>query len=383
MKKNIIYFSNHLTISKGHGISRYSNSLLSNLIYLNDHFKIIPVTASNRLNKSELLKLKNTIGLKILKTGRFLTPTLWWVFKKPSIENLLNLKEISLVHTLSLGYPVITKKPLVVTIHDIGPLIEPNFFTRKDKFLMKKSFKQCVDSANKIICVSEATADRVENYSKNVYGSKIGNRINVIHEGVSESFFHKDPQDNLSEISNLNFDIPYILLVGQLSPRKNIEIVFKAFAKLKNKFPDFMIYIVGGNGWDYNNIYKLVNKLNIESQVIFLGFVSDLELRLLYKNAKVFIFPSLFEGFGLPILEAMACKCPVICSDIPSLREISKGFAIYFKPNSLIELVSKVEYVLNGKFQRDSFVDSAYHNSKQFTWKETARKTAIIYDEFS
>ena len=112
------------------------------------------------------------------------------------------------------------------------------------------------------------------------------------------------------------------------------------------------------------------------------GYVSDEDLRLLYKKARVFVFPSLFEGFGLPVLEAMACKCPVICSDIPPLREISNGNAFYFNPNSLADLIDKIEHIFDENFDRKCFIEKAYKNSKTYNWDKVAKKTAKLYGEF-
>lgn len=382
MINNVIYFSNHLANKKGHGISRYSKNLLNHLVKQKINFKIIPTTASNKLQRNELQNLKNLIGLKELATGRYLTPFLWWFFKNQTIESILKLPNIKLVHNISLGYPLRTKKPYLVTIHDIGPLIQSNFFSKKDNLFMNKSFKQTVDRADKIICVSEATASTVEDYARKTYGVNIFNRIEIIHEGVSEHFFNEFNKDELLNTRKLNLNFPYLLVVGQISPRKNIEVVLKAFNKIKNKYPSLKICMVGGNGWDYKNIYKLINKLNIEHRVINFGYVSDEDLRLLYKKARVFVFPSLFEGFGLPVLEAMACKCPVICSDIPPLREISNGNAFYFNPNSLADLIDKIEHIFDENFDRKSFIEKAYKNSKTYNWDKVAKKTAKLYGEF-
>lgn len=380
--KKIACFSNQFASSKGHGIARYATHLFNELNSLNKNIEIIPIATGSNRNIEDLKKLKSETGLQILPGGTMLTPLLWKYMNYPKIEHLANC-EFDILHALSPGYPIATKKPYLVTIHDIGPLTHPQFFTRKDQWLMKASIKQALKKAAYMLCVSEATANAVEIYAKQTYGLSVGNRLKITYEGVGNEFFTKVdfeeiPLDERNKIKNLS-NKPYILCVGQISPRKNVQSVLESFSIIKDKLHDYQLVTVGGNGWDYDIIKHKINELDISDRVHFLGYVSDQSLRYLYENATVFIYPSLFEGFGLTILEAMATGCPVITSNKTSMPEILGRAGILIDPENIHEISESLLETCTNDFLRSDLKRKGILRAKEFTWNNCASKTLEVY----
>ena len=381
---HIGYFSNQFATSKGHGIARYANRLYNALLQNNTSLVLYPVSASTNGTVEEIDVLKSRTGLQVLPWGRKVTPLAWIFFNFPFLENGIT-NQIDIVHALSLGYKVATLKPYVVTIHDIGPLTHPQFFTKKDQWFMKGSLKQAVKKATALICVSQATADAVEDYALVNYNQSVKERLHVVHEGVDATFFKAPKLENITDFYIVKplIDTPFVLTVGQISPRKNLQTVLKAFNKLKNELPNLQLTIVGGNGWDYGKVKKQVKALGLENRVYFLGYVSDDLLRFLYRKAVVFVYPSLFEGFGLTVLEAMASSCPVITSNIASLSEVSGDAAILINPGNVDELSVNIVLVSKNKKIRSQMITKGLQRAKTFTWKRAAALTFNIYKNIS
>ena len=153
----------------------------------------------------------------------------------------------------------------------------------------------------------------------------------------------------------------------------------KAFNKLKDELPNLQLITVGGNGWDYGKVKEQVKTLGLENRVHFLGYVSDDLLRLLYRKAVVFVYPSLFEGFGLTVLEAMASSCPVITSNVTSLPEVSGDAAILINPEDVDELSTSIVLVSTNKKIREQMITKGLQRAKTFTWKRAADLTFDIY----
>ena len=377
---HIGYFSNQFASSRGHGIARYAHHLYNELLQNNLGLKLHPVSASTNGTKEELNALKQRTGLEVLPWGRKTTPLAWIFFNFPYLEKGIT-NQIDIVHALSLGYKVATSKPYVVTIHDIGPLTHPHFFTGKDQWFMKGSLKQAVNKAAAMICVSQATADAVEDYTLTNYNISVKKRLHVIHEGVDATFFKTPNVENIRDYYKVKslLKTSFVLTVGQISPRKNLQTVLKAFNKIKNELPDLQLITVGGNGWDYEKVKEQVKALGLENRVHFLGYVSDDLLSFLYRKAVVFVYPSLFEGFGLTVLEAMASGCPVITSNISSLPEIAGDAAILINPEDVEELSSSIVLLSSNKEKREQMITKGLQRAKTFTWEKAASMTQKVY----
>jgi glycosyltransferase involved in cell wall biosynthesis len=174
---------------------------------------------------------------------------------------------------------------------------------------------------------------------------------------------------------------PFILSVGTVQPRKNYERLIQALAQLHQRGYTIDLVIAGGKGWLDNPIYETVQQTGMEQYVHFIGFVDDEDLPALYSAAECFAFPSLYEGFGLPVLEAMACGTPVVTSNVSSLPEVAGDAALLVDPYDTLAIVQAIRSILDDTVLRSQLVDKGYHQVGHFSWIESARKLRQIYND--
>jgi len=279
-----------------------------------------------------------------------------------------------------LGHPVPTKKRLIYTAHDIGPLTHPEYFSHNRPWIMRNALLHAAKKAQVITCVSKYTASEIEAYCKKEFKLDVANKIQVIYEGVADNFNVENIEANKIKLFELRKNnTPFILGVGKLSPRKNFISVLKAFNAIKDKI-EHQLVIVGGNGWDFQEIEKVIIKLDLNKRVELLGYVTDEYLVPLYQNASVFVYPSKFEGFGLTILEAMACGCPVITSNTTSPPEVGGDAAILVDPNSEDALAEALFAVCDNEVKVEEMVDMGLKRTKQFSWNQCATSMIKMYE---
>ncbi len=277
-------------------------------------------------------------------------------------------------HTL----PLIRKPGLktVVTVHDLGAEYLPGMHQLKQRLYLGLMQKYQLRTATKIISVSNATK---QDLIKKLNIPPV--IIQVIHEGYDEKLYRKLPIDIIIDrLRQYNLQPQkYFLFVGTVQPRKNLERVIQAFALDPRSGGDDKLIIAGSKGWLSDEIYQLPKKLGIEDSVKFLGFVPDEDLLSLYGGAIAFVYPSLFEGFGLPILEAQACGCPVITSNISSMPEISGDGAILVDPYS-VEEIAEAMISIKQQAVGSKLIKKGLENTKRFSWEKCARETLEVFN---
>ena len=266
-------------------------------------------------------------------------------------------------------YALFGKNPFIVTVHD---LIRFCFnFTKEtisERILLKLDIRY-IKRASHIIADSQNTRNDLIKYLK-VPDSK----ITVIYPGVDHSIFKPYNVKLL--------DKPYILYVGSERPRKSLGRLLDAFAKLKGEFPELKLVKVGafGRSKEYRrDIMKKLSSLGITEGVIFIDHVSELELAYYYTSAQLLAYPSLYEGFGLPPLEAMACGCPVVTSNTSSLPEVVGEAGIMVDPYDIDSLAQAMRQVLTNSELRDDMVRKGLEQSKKFSWEKAAEQTLEVY----
>ncbi|MGB9882906.1 MAG: glycosyltransferase family 4 protein [Microgenomates group bacterium] len=258
--------------------------------------------------------------------------------------------------------------PSVVTIHDLSFLYYPQDFLKKDLFQLKNWTKYSVKKAKKIIAVSNTTKkDIVKSYQI------APEKIEVVYNGYEKNIKHKEPDFKID-----NYSDPYILYVGTLQPRKNIITLIKAFDQFKKIYPKFKLIIAGKKGWLYKKIFQMVSDLGLEKEVYFTDYVTDNQLLFLYQNAFCLVFPSFYEGFGIPLLEAMSFGCPVISSFASSLPEIGADACLYFDPNNHYDLLEKLKTLKENSSLRKELINKGKKRVKEFSWKNCGEKTLEI-----
>lgn len=252
----------------------------------------------------------------------------------------------------------------IVTVHDMIPELMPRTRRRLDFLTLKQRY---VEAADHVICVSEATKQDL----LKAYGL-IEAPIHVIHHGVSERFEPSAPRIDY-------FPDRYVLFVGHRHQYKDATVLFRAFASLATSDLDIALVCVGGDGLKKDEA-ALLQELGIYSRV-HQYFLADGLMPSAYANAEVFVFPSHFEGFGLPALEAMGCGVPTILARATSLPEVAGEASIYFEPGAVEELADSMRAVLSDSTLRGTLIAAGLERSKHFTWQRTAELTAGIYEE--
>ncbi|WP_051337283.1 glycosyltransferase family 4 protein [Leisingera daeponensis] len=366
-------FANQFGDRQGHGLARYARELLEALRGIGGP-EIIPVAGWSGLEPEALAARQQETGLQLTGLGRRGTSLLWTFLGRPSLEACLDAP-VDVVHAVSLGYPVATRKPLVVTIHDLGPLIRPDYFRNTRPWVMQRSLDQAVRQADVIACVSQYTADTVREYA----GPGVEARLRVVLEGVSEAFFTPADPALLHRFA-LPPGVPFILSAGAASPRKNLAGLLRAMTVLGSSIPHHLV-LVGGAGWDSGEIARALAAPALRNRVHRLGYVSDPELRALYQAADLYVHPSLFEGFGLPVLEAMASGTPVVASDRTSLPEVAGQAGCLCDASDPEALAAAILQVCGSEELRARMAAQGRRRARQFSWSSCARAMAGIYSD--
>ena len=268
----------------------------------------------------------------------------------------------------------------VVTIHDMSFFILPSAYNLPRRWFLQRVILLSLRKADKIIAVSESTKKDIVNICNVPVDT-----IKVIHEARSEHFKPIKDQTILKEIKyRYNTSDNFILFVGELQPRKNIVNLIRAYFLARQKSSlEYKLIIVGQKTWKVRDIFSTVKDLGLEEKVIFTGYVPQEDLPLLYNAASLFVYPSLCEGFGLTILEAMACGVPVITSNIFSMPEVTGDAAKLVDPYSVEEIASVIYEILSDEALRESMIQKGFERIKEFSWERAARETLAVYEEIS
>jgi glycosyltransferase involved in cell wall biosynthesis len=296
---------------------------------------------------------------------------LWTQFQLPKIYQKL---QSSLLFSPIPEAPLYNKKcNFVVTVHDLIPLRFPKRFSPLIPYF-KYYIPQVLQQAKHIICDSQATADDMVNFYKIP-----AHKITIILLAFDQNNFQPI---NLNDRQLNKVYKPYFIYIGRPDPHKNLTRIIKAFAQLKNN-QDLELWLVGAEDPRYTpKLQELAQELNIKQQIKFLDYVSYEQLPVIINQALALVFPSLWEGFGLPVLEAMACGTPVITSKISSLPEVAGDGAILIDPYNIQELNSAMESLVNDQNLRIQLKEAGLKRASQFSWEKTGNHTVEILQQF-
>ncbi|PIN89775.1 glycosyltransferase family 1 protein [Candidatus Pacearchaeota archaeon CG10_big_fil_rev_8_21_14_0_10_32_14] len=348
------------------GTGRYTQELMTRLKSLDKENDYIFIHTNKKSYGEDEYKLPFFTSIpKKLISGTFLLPI---ICKKASINVLHDPGQIS---PFFFGYGK-TKK--ILSILDLSQIIYPENTTRLGSIYSKLLPSVCKRS-DFIITISESTKNDLMKYY-DIPPSK----IKVIYLGADENY-KVLPKTKINFIYD-KYKIPkdYILYVGTLEPRKNIPNLLRAYAKIKSDI-NHKLVITGKKGWKYKEIYDTIDELKLENDVIFTGYVEEEDLPSIYNGASLFVYPSYYEGFGLPPLEAMSCGCPVITSNTSSIPEVVGDAGIMINPNDVDELAKQIKRVLSDKKLRENMKQKGLKQSKKFSWEKCAREHLEVYEE--
>ncbi|HAU30906.1 MAG TPA: glycosyltransferase family 1 protein [Desulfotomaculum sp.] len=350
------------------GIANYVYHLLKELININRE-SIYLINYEENESTAEYNKII------IYNPFKRISKTILWYLYLGTQSN--HLKRLDIIHNPTQGSTFFRfKQKYILTVHDITVFIVPKEHPVYRILFGKLLFPRTLKTADKIITDSNSTKKDLINYF-NIPEEK----IKVIFLGVDEKFkpLDKEEINEVKQRYNLNF--PFILYVGTLEPRKNIPTLIKAFYKLKKKNIEHKLVITGKKGWKYKKIFETIDKLNLQKNVTFTGYVSDEDLPALYNTADLFVYPSLYEGFGFPPLEAMACGTPVITSNTSSLPEVVGDAGIMVNPYDVDGLADAMHEVLTNDGLREDMIKKGLERAKMFSWEKCARETLRVYEE--
>jgi glycosyltransferase involved in cell wall biosynthesis len=294
------------------------------------------------------------------------------------VDVLLKRPWPSLLHSVDHVAPKWGPWRSVVTLHDLAFMLYPATHTPASRAYYAAT-GESVRRAERVIAVSQRTAsDAVR-----LLGVE-PSRVRVVHEAAAPGFSPR-PLDTLAPLAKrLGFDAdpgrPYILFVGTLEPRKNVPLLLEAFARLRRRL-DAQLLVVGGRGWLDEPVFAAHVRSGVGDAARFLGSLGEEDLAVLYSHAGVFALPSLYEGFGLPVLEAMACGAPVVCSNAGPLPEVVGDAAVLLKPEDPVEWAATMLDVLTNTSVRAELCRRGFARVKNFSWQRCAQATREVYRE--
>lgn len=304
--------------------------------------------------------------------------------KNRFVWNLFSLPWFLLCHCVDvyhtqyiLPFFVPSRTKVVNHIHDVSFVAYPKLIGWKDRLFLSLLIPRSLRRADSIIAPSQFTKDEIVRY----YGIA-ESKVSVISNALSGNFLEDGAHDEERVREKYGLPKRFILSVGTLQPRKNIPFLIRAFARVHKRCPDVSLVLVGNRGGHHfdTGIDRALAEEHLGSAVCFPGYIEEDDLPALVRAASVFAFPSLYEGFGIPLLEAMSQEVPVASSDIPCLREIAGEAALYFDPTSIASCEEKLYTLLTDMEQRKKGISLGRHRVSLFSWKKSAAALLSVYD---
>jgi glycosyltransferase involved in cell wall biosynthesis len=353
------------------GLGRYSRNLLKNLVKQAprdmEFVVFAPAVFSREFSKMTCVKFVPV------------TASYYSIREQTIFLASLMQEKLDLMHFLHFNAPVFYRRPSVVTIHDLTRFFFP---AQKHKgqlhqWAYETVFRSAINNSSKIITVSEHTKMDLVRYFPKASGKTV-----TIYEGVDTAMFSKDVLDGKSQerLKKLGIAKPYLLFVGVWMTHKNLPRLLQAFKKVKEGGFSGSLVITGKGQSHHVDVPDLVKGEGMSDYVILPGKVSDEDLPALFQNAEIFIMPSLYEGFGLPALEALACGRPVVASSVSSLPEILGPAAVYFDPYSVDDMAEKIANLIEDMQKQVELVSAGSLQVQKYNWDICAKETLAVYN---
>ena len=369
-----ILFDAHLSENKVTGIGRYINELIKALLLVDQKNEYVILIFDGLSPEHPLIQLEAPNLMKVSVNLERLSFKQHW-----TTQRLVRRYQPDVYHHPHFDLPLGISTPSVVTIHDVKYLRHPEFFPSWGKLkrkYMKWMFQSALRRANKVITVSEATKDDLcEMFSID------REDIVAVHHGIHS--IGKNCHDTDQEfLENYHIKKPFLLFVGVRRPHKNLLRLIDAFHRvIKTVGKELQLVIVGKSYKDYDAPERAIAERGLDQQVILMDYLEDEFLEILYKNAEMLVLPSLYEGFGFPILEAMKFDLPVIGANTTSIPEILGNTGLLVDPLNPEEIAEKIVSLLTSQQLREKLVWLGRERVKEFTWKKTALNTLKVYKQ--
>lgn len=377
MSEPRIGFDATAAVTQGGGIGRYTRELLEALLEVNvDYrFRIFAARAEQDIPVNIPLYAGERATFRVLPFSPKWMYRLWYRLRLPLPVQLFS-GNLDLFHSPDFVLPpVMGNVPTLLTVHDLSFALFPETFTPSLVNYLNRVVPWSVQRATHILADSESTKrDLVRLYRTPV------EKVTVLYSGVGEEFKPIADVEALAAVRK-KYQLgerPYLFTVGTLQPRKNLQMLIRAFRPIAAKQTHNLI-IAGGKGWLYEELLRESEQQGVENVVRFVGFVDDRDLPALYSGATALLFPSLYEGFGLPILEAMACGTPVIASDASSLPEVVGAAGMLVSPHEQEQWTRAMETLMQDSNLREHFIAAGFAQAAEFSWQNAARELISIY----
>lgn len=355
---------------KPRGVGNYLNNLIRELSEIDNKNNYI-IYYGKWMKQYSFLKIKNK-NFKFVEAMTFRNKIMRNLYQLLIFPIAILKYNPDILHIPDTS-PILYKTcKTVSTIHDIAEYTYPQKYSKVQALARKVIVRFQCKKSDAIITVSEFSRKNIiRNFKLNT------NRVIKIYNGINLENFCFTKSFNVGKKFNLVSE-KYFLYVGEIERTKNIAIILETMKNVNLK-KKFKIVICGKKGNDYENINNEIRKMNLQNNVIFTDYVTEIELRELYSHCFIFLFPSLFEGFGLPILEAMACGAPVICSNASSIPEVGGECVLKFDPLDKSQLLKNINLLIDNSELRSNMINDGRNQTRKFCWKETAKLTKDIY----
>ena len=348
------------------GIHQYIAQVLRNLPRLNSrsHYTIYTRDCAS-IEEREGFKVVSSSWPTEKRSVRILWEQVSWPIQ-------IEQEQFDLLHSMAFVSPILNKIPTIVTVYDLSFVHFPDTFPALQRLYLHSQTARSVRSARRVITISEASRQDLHDFFEIPL-----DKIDVVLPGVDQ-VFRSVPADQVNAFrEKQGITGRFILHVGTLQPRKNVPVLLEAFSLSRAK--GTVLVLAGAKGWQYDEIFAMIKDLGLERRVHFTGYVADQELPLWYNAADALVFPSIYEGFGMPVLEAMACGTPVIAARTSSIPEAGGEAALYFEPQDAAALARHIDSVLDDDRLAKHMQQSGLEQAQKFSWEQAGIETSQVY----
>ena len=353
-----------------YGVGHYIKNLISSLSNIDDANEYFLFVSSE--NRCHFKDLKSNFRLVQAPSDRAMR----LIWEQSVLPWTLKQKRVDVFHGPTFIAPLVKTCPQIVTIHDMTFHLTPKRHELHKRIYFGKMIPTMIQRSDLVIAISQSTKNDLLRFVKTRE-----DKICVIHHGVEPRFQPVRDEEQLAKVRQ-KYDLPreFILFVGLIEPRKNLKALVDAY--VSDSLPrEFDLVLAGNLGWNYSGLRDKIAQSGAQNQIRMPGYIADADLPALYSMAATFVYPSLYEGFGLPVLEAMACGAPVITSSVSAMPEVAGDAAILVDPNCVRALADAMQSALKDCRLRHSLSKRGRERAQLFTWEQTARKTLEAYSK--
>jgi glycosyltransferase involved in cell wall biosynthesis len=313
-----------------------------------------------------------TVGTRLFRNRALLL-----LYEQLALPFLLLRKRIDVVHSLHYTHPLVSPCARLVTVHDLTFLLFPELHTLARRLIMPFFIRRAVRHADGLVFDSIAS----QRDAQKLIPTTKENLRRITPLGVDSEDFNGNEHNTRGVLEKFSIEKPFLLFVGTIEPRKNIARLIRAFELLANEFPNLLLVIAGKPGWHFENVFSAMRNSEYQSRIRYLNFITDTEKKALLSACAALAYPSLYEGFGLPILEGMAAGAPVITGNVSSLPEVAGDAAILIDPLSVEQLAEAIRTVLRDPAERNKLSAMGRKQAAAFSWARTATLTFEAYQD--